>query len=67
MFAPQVTATPSYIMFSTLGLIDSQWAIILPAFAYTLGLYLMKQFMDTIPMELIESAKIDAASEFKIY
>lgn len=67
MFAPQVTATPSYIMFSTLGLIDSQWAIILPAFAYTLGLYLMKQFMDTIPMELIESAKIDGASEFKIY
>lgn len=67
MFAPQVTATPSYIMFSSLGLIDSQLAIILPAFAYSLGLYLMKQFMERIPTELIESAKIDGANEFKIY
>jgi ABC-type glycerol-3-phosphate transport system permease component len=67
MFAPQVTAAPSYIMFSSMHLIDSQWAIIIPAFAYTLGLYLMKQFMEGIPMELIESAKIDGANEFRVY
>lgn len=67
MFAAQVTATPRYIIFSGLGLIDTQWAIIIPAFAYSLGLYLMKQFMDDIPMELIESAKIDGANEFQIY
>lgn len=67
MFAPQVTATPSYIIFSTIGLIDSPWAIIIPAFSYSLGLYLMKQFMSDIPMELIESAKIDGANEFQIY
>jgi len=67
MFAAQVTATPRYIVFSWLGLIDTPLAIIVPAFAYSLGLYLMKQFMADIPMELIESAKIDGANEFQIY
>ena len=51
MFAGQVTATPRYIIFSSIGLIDSQWAVILPAFAYSLGLYLMRQFMADIPMD----------------
>ena len=39
MFAGQVTATPRYIIFSSLGLVDTQLAIIVPAFAYSLGLY----------------------------
>lgn len=67
MFSAQVTATPRYIVFSCLHLIDNPLAIIVPAFAYSLGLYLMKQFMADIPMELIESAKIDGANEFQIY
>ncbi len=67
MFAPAVTATPNYIIMSWIGLIDNPLAIILPAFSFSLGLYLMKQFMTTIPMELIEAAKIDGASEFKIF
>jgi ABC-type glycerol-3-phosphate transport system permease component len=67
MFAPQVTATPNYIIVSRIGLIDNPAAIILPAIASSLGLYLMKQFMQQIPMELIESAKIDGASEYRIF
>ena len=67
MFAAQVTATPKYIIFSLIGLVDTQWAIIVPAFAYSLGLYLMKQFMQDIPNDFIESAKLDGASEFQIY
>lgn len=67
MFAPQVTATPNYIIISRLGLIDNPAAIILPAIASSLGLYLMKQFMEQIPDELIESAKIDGASEYRIF
>ncbi|HLT00155.1 MAG TPA: carbohydrate ABC transporter permease [Acholeplasma sp.] len=67
MFAPQVTATPNYIMISWLNLLDTPWAIILPAIASSLGLYLMKQFMEQIPFELIESAKIDGASEYRIF
>lgn len=67
MFASSVTDTPRYIVFSCIGLVDSQWAIIVPAFAYSLGLYLMRQFMSDINMELIEAAKIDGANEFQIY
>jgi len=67
MFAPQVTATPNYIIVSRLGLVDNPAAIILPAIASSLGLYLMKQFMEQIPNELIESAKIDGASEYRIF
>lgn len=67
MFAPQVTATPNYIIISKIGLIDNPAAIILPAMASSLGLYLMKQFMQQIPDELIESAKIDGASEYRIF
>lgn len=67
MFAPQVTATPNYIIVSRLGLVDNPAAIILPAIASSLGLYLMKQFMQQIPDELIESAKIDGASEYRIF
>jgi len=67
MFAPQVTATPNYIIISGIGLIDSHSAIILPAIASSLGLYLMKQFMSQIPNELLESAKIDGASEYRIF
>lgn len=67
MFAPQVTATPNYIIISGIGLIDTPSAIILPAIASSLGLYLMKQFMSQIPDELIDSAKIDGASEYRIF
>ena len=67
MFAPQVTQIPNYIIISGIGLIDTHAAIILPAIASSLGLYLMKQFMEQVPMELIESAKIDGASEYRIF
>jgi ABC-type glycerol-3-phosphate transport system permease component len=67
MFAPQVTATPNYIIISKIGLINSPSAIILPAIASSLGLYLMKQFMSQIPDDLIESAKIDGASDYRIF
>jgi ABC-type glycerol-3-phosphate transport system permease component len=67
MFTPQVTAIPNYIIMSKLGMIDTHFALILPAFALPLGLYLMKQFMEGIPDSILESAKIDGASEYTIY
>lgn len=67
MFPAAVTAIPHYMVINYLGLIDTYWAIVLPVVASSLGLYLMKQFMQDVPMELIESAKIDGAGEFKIY
>lgn len=67
MFSPYVTAVPNYITISWLGMLNTYWAILLPAIGSTLGLYLMKQFMEQIPDELIEAGKIDGASEYRIF
>ena len=65
MFSGAVTAVPNYLILTKLGLVDSLWAIILPSFASTLGLYLMQNFMEMLPDSLIEAAKIDGASYFR--
>jgi len=67
MFSGYVTSIPNYVIMNRLHLIDSYWAIILPAFASSMGLFLMKQFMEGIPMALIEAAKIDGANEWKVF
>lgn len=67
MFSPHVTAIPNYMVIGQLGWIDTYSAIIIPAFAFPLGLYLMKQFMEQIPDALMEAAKIDGASEYRIF
>lgn len=67
MFSWQVTQIPNYLIISALGINNSYLAVILPAFAYGLGLYLMKQFMEQIPDSLIESARLDGASEYKVF
>lgn len=67
MFPSSVTAIPNYMVLNWLGLIDKYQSVVLPAFAYSMGLFLMKQFMSSVPTSLIEAAKIDGAGEFKIY
>lgn len=67
MFSPHVTAIPNYMTMSWLGLINNYSALIIPAFGYSLGLYLMKQFMEQIPDALLEAAKIDGASEYRVF
>jgi ABC-type glycerol-3-phosphate transport system permease component len=64
MFSTAVTTVPNYVIMSRLGLIDTYFALILPAFSSSLGLYLMKNFMSQVPSSLIEAANIDGASEF---
>lgn len=67
MFNTTVTAIPSYIIMSNLGLVDSLWAIILPTLGSTLSLYLIKQFMEqSIPDSLLEAARLDGASEWRV-
>lgn len=66
MFAVEVTAVPNYIILSKLGLVNTPLAVVLPAFAASLGLYLLKQFIEQIPDVLIESARIDGANEMTI-
>ena len=67
MFNGSVTGIPNYIIMSKIGLIDTYWAVVLPAIGSTMGLYLMRNNMTHIPTSLLESCKIDGASEFKIY
>ncbi len=67
MFNGYVTAIPNYITMSRLGMIDTIWSVVLPAFAAPMGLFLMKQFMEGLPISLIESAKLDGAREFRIF
>jgi ABC-type glycerol-3-phosphate transport system permease component len=64
MFNATVTAIPNYLVMSVLGWLDSYWAVIVPAFGSSLGLYLMKQFMEQIPDSLLEAARIDGASQW---
>lgn len=67
MFTGYVTAIPNYLIINKLGWVDTYWAIIIPAFASPMGLFLMKQFMEGLPMSLVEAAKIDGASEWRVF
>ena len=68
MFHATVTAVTSFILMSAFKMIDSYLAIIIPAWGSTLGLYLMKQFMDSgVSDAVLESARLDGASELRTY
>lgn len=68
MFVGAVTAIPSYLTMAGIGWVDTYWAMIVPPIQSSLGLYLMKQFMETmIPDSLIEAARIDGKSDWGIF
>ena len=67
MFSWTVTQIPNYMIISWLGINNTYLALILPACSYGMGLDLMKQFMDQIPNSLLESARLDGASEFRVF
>ncbi len=68
MFTGYVLAIPNYLIMAKIGWVDTPWAVIIPAFASPMGLFLMKQFMESsIPDVLIEAAKIDGAKEGTIF
>ena len=65
MFNSTVTAIANFLTMSTLGWVDTYLAIIVPAWCTSLGLYLMKQFMESsVSDAVLESARLDGASEF---
>ena len=67
LFNGTVLGIPQYVIMNKLNLIDSYWALIIPAIGGTLGFFLMKQFMEGLPMALIEAAKIDGANEWMVF
>ncbi|PLR99075.1 carbohydrate ABC transporter permease [Bacillus sp. T33-2] len=67
MFVPAAVSIPRYLLIEELGLINNFLVHILPLLAMPIGLFLVKQFIDQIPNELIEAAKLDGASDFHIF
>ncbi len=67
MIPGQVTLVPLYLMVVRMGLNNSFLGLILPGLADVIGIFLLKQFIQTIPRELEEAARIDGASEIGIY
>ncbi len=68
MFHSTVSALTNFLTMSALHMIDTQWSIIIPAWGATLGLYLMKQFMESgISDQVLESARLDGATEIYTY
>lgn len=67
MIPGQVTLVPLFIMVGDLNLMDTHWALILPDLAMVFGVFLMRQFMYSIPDELLEAAKMDGASEWRTF
>ena len=68
MFHKTVTAVTCFILMSSFQIINTYWAIIIPAWGTTLGLYLMKQFMETnVTDAVLESSRLDGASELRTF
>ena len=67
MFSWTVTEIPKYLIISWLGINNTYAALILPAWGFGMGLYLMKQFMEQLPDSLMESARLQGASEWQIF
>lgn len=67
MFVPIAVTIPRFLVIEKLNLFNTFWVHILPVLAMPVGLFLLKQFMDGIPNEVIEAAQIDGASDLKIY
>jgi alpha-1,4-digalacturonate transport system permease protein len=67
MVPPTIILVPAFLVVSGLGLLNNLWGVILPAVATPTGVFLLRQYMLTIPDELLEAARMDNASEWRIY
>jgi ABC-type glycerol-3-phosphate transport system permease component len=67
MFSPHVTQIPTYMVVNSLGIINTYWALIIPKIAVAYNFFLVKQFMEQIPDEILESARIDGANEWTVF
>jgi multiple sugar transport system permease protein len=67
MIPHQVTMIPGYLILARLGLINNLWGLIVPAAIDAFGIFLFRQFCYSIPNELLDAARVDGASEFRIY
>lgn len=67
MLPTEVVMTAQMEVIRALGLYDTLWGVIIPVVVTPTGIFMMRQYFLTVPNELIESARLDGASEFKIF
>lgn len=67
MIPPTVNLVPIFLVVSQLGLVNSPWGVIWPAIATPTGVFLLRQYMLTIPDDLLDAARMDHASEWRVY
>jgi multiple sugar transport system permease protein len=67
MLPAQVTMIPNYLLLSRLGLLNNLWGLVIPAAIDAFGVFLMRQFCLGIPNSLLNAARVDGASEWRIY
>ncbi len=67
MVPAQVTLVPLYIVTRNLGLLNNPLAVILPGTANVLGVFLMRQYVQTLPSELEDAARVDGCTEFGVF
>jgi len=67
MFVPIAVTIPRFLVVEKLSLLNTFWVHVLPVLAMPVGLFLLKQFIDGIPDEVIEAAQIDGATDWRIY
>jgi alpha-1,4-digalacturonate transport system permease protein len=67
MIPPTIILVPNFLVISELGMLNSLWGVIWPAVATPTGVFLLRQYMLTIPDELLDAARMDNASEWRIF
>jgi ABC-type glycerol-3-phosphate transport system permease component len=67
MIPSQITMIPSYLILARLGLINSLWGLVIFSAVDAFGIFMLRQFCETLPNELLDAARIDGASEWQIY
>jgi len=67
MIPGMVTLVPLFVLVSNLGMVNTYWGLILPFLAGPFGVFLMRQFISSLPDELIDAARVDGAGELRIF
>lgn len=66
MYSGPAANIPKYLVIEHIGIINTYWALILPVVVSSFGLFLMKQFIDSIPDQILEAARVDGANDWQI-
>jgi len=67
MIPGQITMIPGYLILAKIGLLNNLWGLVVFSALDAFGIFMLRQFIETIPNELMDAARIDGASEWQIY